>query len=250
MNRFFFIFCLSALTASGATVYGVGAKGGRFTPASPTIIFTAGGSYNNTVGQRLYTNGASVIPAKTLALLAITGQVSGGAQVTNVTGNGCAWVRIDSTNFNAGAMSISLFRTMTNAATPSGGQVCEFAALQTGCNMYLGLFTNVVTTGTSGSGAIVQSVKGTNATANPSLTLSALATKSGVAMAVSNVDQNGSAGTADEAGFVEDFDNGFNITAQGLYYFHAVNTTDNTPTVTQIAQQWAAIAVEIAVLPP
>jgi hypothetical protein len=215
----------------------------------PQIIFTAGGSYNNTIGQRLYTNSAAVIRKNTLALIAITGQVAGGATVTNVTGNGCAWVKVSDTNFNAGAMSFSLWRTMTNADTASAGQIVDFAAAQTGCNMYLGLFTNVVTSGTSGSGAVLQFIRGTNAIADPSITLAALKYKSAVMMALSNVDNNGNAGTP-ETVYVEDFDNGFNTTAQGLYYMHNLNTTDTTPTVTQTAQQWGGIAVEIGVLQP
>jgi hypothetical protein len=217
-----------------------------FGPPGTNITFSAGGSYNNTANQLTYTNGAAVIPANTLALLSVQGSTNATyCNPTNVTGNGCTWVKVGETNYNSGAMGISVWRTMTNATTASGSPIAAFARAQRGCNMYLALFTNVNVTGTSGSGAVVQFAASTNATANPVITLSALESdKSATYLAMGNVDQNGAAGVPEGSG-VEDFDNGYTTTSSGLYVCHTINTTDNTVGVTQGAQQWGAIAIEI-----
>jgi hypothetical protein len=214
---------------------------------SSNITFSAGGSFNNTANQLNYDCTTAVIPANTLAILAIVSSVaSSSAAPTNVTGNGCTWVQIDKTNYATAGMTLSVWRTMTNATTATGVQTAAHAATQRGCNMFLSLYTNVDITGANGAGAVVQFKTATNETQTVTVTLAALASsKSATYLAIGNTDNNGSYATPESPG-VEDFDNGYNTQASGLYVMHNINTTDNSVQADGAAAlNHAAIAIEI-----
>jgi hypothetical protein len=105
----------------------------------------------------------SVSPASNnLLLLTVTSRTaSGDPNVPTVTGNGLTWVEIDSQNYdNSGTQKkISLFRAL--GASPSSGTITiDYAGqTQTHCDWTLDQALGVDTTGTNGSGAIVQSAK-------------------------------------------------------------------------------------------
>jgi hypothetical protein len=147
---------------------------------------------------------------------------------------------------NWGLYRLSLFRSMTNAAPTATAIIANFGGqTQWGCNLRAVYWTNVNTSGTWGSGAIVQSAMTTNNTANPSVTLGALsgATNGVYCALINNV--NGYAADSIEAGWTQDIMNGFNTTATGQMNIYQGDANDNTPSITDGAQAWGGIAVEI-----
>jgi hypothetical protein len=106
-------------------------------------------------------------------------------------------------------------------------------------------FTNVNTSGTWGSGAVVQSVMTTNNTSNPSVTLAALSGSTNAVYCAFINNVNGYGATSIDAGWTQDIQNGFNTTATGQLNIYAIATSDNTPSITDGAQAWGSIAVEI-----
>lgn len=120
---------------------------------------TAGG--DNTLGGVASYTTASISPsANALVLLSVTKAVSTSTEPTTptVSGNGLTWVLVNASYYDNSSSSrrkIFLFRAM--GASPSAGAV----TVTNGENAYGGWtideFTGVDTSGTNGSGAIVQS---------------------------------------------------------------------------------------------
>lgn len=106
-------------------------------------------------------NTASISPtANSLILAAVTNFKSGTPDTPALSGNGLTWVQIGSpVNYdNAGTQqSLSLFRAM--GASPSTGAVTigYSGVTQLGTSWVISQFSGVDTSGTNGSGAIVQS---------------------------------------------------------------------------------------------
>lgn len=224
-------------------------KGAAVPPLSvgtPAIVFRQVGSNSTTTGNLNYsTTTSNTISANSLALVCVVSSLASAADPTNVSGNGLTWVKVTSTNYNSGGQRISLWRSLTNATTFSHVITAQFAANQTGCNLWACEFQNTDTTGSNGSGAVVQFGLATNNTANPSITLGAFNVngKNAGAAFFANV-ANGFSGTP-KANWVEDVDQGYNSPATGQYAEHRLATTDNAPSVTVGAQQWAGIALEV-----
>jgi hypothetical protein len=130
----------------------------------------------------VYTVPSSSPVANTLILLAVGARLSATAAINTptVSGFGATWVLVDSYNgFEGSTRSrIWLFRTMlgtgqtgTVTINPANGTTAW-----SGCGASLKEFTGVDTSGTNGSGAVVQSVTGAGPTADSgtiSLTLAA-----------------------------------------------------------------------------
>ena len=117
---------------------------------------------------------ASITPSgNKLILVTIFNQVSAGstANAPTLSGNGLTWVQIDSGLVGTSTeMRASLFRSM--GASPSTGSITiSFAGQeQLRCGWIVAEFGNVDTSGSSGSGAVVQSAAN-NATGVTSLTV-------------------------------------------------------------------------------
>lgn len=213
----------------------------------PPITFEALAVFNNTLNTTVYSNGVDIAFAPNkLVLVTVVSSLASWAKPTGIIAPGMTFTEVTSTNFNSAGGGISVWRAMTNATSPSGRVRVTFAGTQTGCNIRIVQFGNVDSTGANGANAVRQAAMATNAIANPTITLATLnpTGKSAVWMSVANVDANGNAGAA-ETDWVEDFDDGYGTPSTGLYTMYRLTTTDNTPTVTQGAQQWAAIAVEV-----
>lgn len=243
--KFFLILMLAGLTANAQQFVG------RLLPLPITsgsnITYSALGAYTNTAGQTAYTNTTAVINANSLALVVIVSSLAGAAAPTNVFGNNCTWVSVTNKAFGGGSGShgIYVYRTMTNATTATDTIKVQFAATRTGCIIYGMQFTNVAISGSNGADAVRQTLSVTNSTADPTLTLAALAgPRSAVVMALGNADSNGSAGTA-EAGYTEIMDNGYATPSTGMYIMYSAGLGDTTPLVTQGAQAYGAVALEI-----
>ena len=166
--------------------------------------------------------------------------------VPTLAGHGVQWVLIGTTNWGAGLFRLSLFRSMTNNTPTASAVVASFGGnSQIGCAM-MGLYlTNVVTTGNQGAGAVVQVVQTTNNSANPVVTLAALGAGAAI-VAVFGNNVNGFGATSIDAGWTQRVQNGFATPSTGQLTIYSTATSDNTPSITDGAQSWGGIAVEIA----
>lgn len=217
--------------------------------AATAIAYRVIGSNATTSASQTYaTTAANPINANSLVLCCVVSSLAAWAKPTGVSGCGLTWVEVTSTNYNGSAHGISLWRSMTNAATPSATVTATFANSQTGGNIWVEEFSNVDTSGVNGAGAIVQAVMKTNAIANPSLTLAAFGNAKNAGSAYFGNVANGFSGSP-EAGWTEQCDQGYNVPATGEYAMRQLLVTDTTPTVMVGAQQWAGIAVEVKVKP-
>lgn len=213
------------------------------------IAFRAIGSNASTVAASAYaTTAANTISQNTLALTFVVSSLASATDPTSVTGCGLTWTKVTSTNYNAGGQRISLWRSMTNATTPSGTITANFSGNQTGCNIRVVELSDVDTSGSGGSGAILQTVLATNATANPSITMAAFTGTRNAGVAFFANVANGFAGSP-KAGWTEDWDAGYNNPATGGYCEFKLLNSDNVPSTTVSAQQWAGVAVEVKVRP-
>ena len=111
---------------------------------------------------------ASITPsADQLILAAVTSSAASGIAAPTVTGNGLTWVQVASIALTDGFRMVTVFRSM--GAAPSAGAVTfDFGATtQVRCLWAISEFASVDTTGTNGSGAVVQSATNTAASGNP-----------------------------------------------------------------------------------
>lgn len=109
-------------------------------------------------------NTASISPTSyNLILLTVTNVKSSTPDTPTISGNGLTWVQIDTHVIDSVGTRRrqTLFRAM--GASPSAGAVTiDFAgATQTACSWVIDQFSGVDTSGTNGSGAVVQSAKTT-----------------------------------------------------------------------------------------
>lgn len=136
-------------------------------------------------------------------------------------------------------LATSTFTENTTITVPTGGP------LHTGRSTVELELTGMVTTGTNGSDAIVQAVTNSaDASANPSITMAAISNSRNAVFTFFTNNANPFGGTA-EAGWTEEFDNGYGTPTTGVYVMYRLTTTDNTPVVTASASDWAGIAIEI-----
>lgn len=204
------------------------------------------GQTNTTAAASTYTLATSNNPiANVICLVSVVNTKASAPDVPTLAGHGMTWVMVGTTNWG-GLYRLSLFRSMTNNTPTATACVASFGgASQTGCNMRGVYVTNVLTTGTYGSGAIVQTVQTTNSSANPSITLAALLGSTNAVYAAFANNVNGYGATSIDAGWTEDIQNGYNTPATGQLNIRALGTSDNTPSITDGAQAWGGIAVEI-----
>lgn len=115
---------------------------------------------------------------------------------------------------------------------------------QTGFFAILYGMTGAVTTGTNGADGIVQfPTTRADATANPSITMSAIGNSANAVIATFSNDVPTNFGGTPEAGWTQDADGGHDQAS--MYGVHRLTTTDNTATVTASSSDWAGIAFEI-----
>lgn len=132
-----------------------------------THLVTSGDEVDRTT----YTT-ASISPSSNNLVLALVyGALAGGSAAPTLSGNGLTWVQVDTQTFTN--RRVTLFRAM--GTSPSSGAVTiDFgAATQARCHWSIAEFGNVDTTGTNGSGAIVQSVTDSGTATSLTVTLAA-----------------------------------------------------------------------------
>jgi hypothetical protein len=136
-----FLFCLFSAVAHGALVATGLTSGGDSTCDGPTA------------------STASITPTSNSLVLAcvVTEIATGTAVLPTLTGNGLTWVQVATQLATSNLFRVTLFRA--SGASPSAGAVSiAISANQANCTWGIGEFTGQDTSGTSGSGAIVQSV--------------------------------------------------------------------------------------------
>lgn len=221
-------------------------------PTGVSILFQQLVYTNTTAAQTSYLTSNTVVHANCLVVAVVQDSISSetSAEIpSGVSGIGLSWTALTTTNISGSTSGgygqrVTVYTSMTNANTPSGAITVSFANAPTGASVYVCEFTNVATSST-----ILQSAKGSNTTANATITLSALTgTKNAVVVAFADRASAGNFATAADAGYVEDYDAGYSTPSSSLTVLHAIGTTDNTPAITS-SGAWCGIAFEIAVLP-
>ena len=187
---------------------------------------------------------SSVTPtADALVLLAVFGRVNN-TPPSGVTGNGLTWVMIDSSSTSALSLrNISLWRAL--GSSPSAGAITvTWVGTQTEKAWSVFEITGVDTSGTNGSGAIVQSVKnGDPANSNsPTLTLSAFGSANN--MAVGFFHHFANEVTTPGSGFTEIHDLQLSESAAGNQTEYKLNDTTVDASWATVSD-WLGIAVEV-----
>lgn len=189
---------------------------------------------------------ASISPAaNALILLWITNEHLAGtpAQVSSVTGCGLTWEKIDDVNYGSNCR-LSLYRAL--GASPSAGTVTiTYPTSEWSAIWSIEQITGVSTSGSNGSGAVLQSAQNSDGTAGSTLTVT-LAALAGGSMDVAgfsfNVNDSGMTPGADWTTLASP------QISRPLQILTAYNTTgDNTATAsTSSAGSRGGIAVEVS----
>lgn len=207
------------------------------------------GSFSTTDATSYTT--ASITPtANALVLLTVLSVQTGGPPVPTVTGNGLTWVEEESNlNTTTNNRRITIFRAM--GASPSTGTITiDFAGnTQARCIWSVSEYTGVDTSGTNGSGAIVQKTE-TSATpgnaTSVTLTLSAFSDTSN--MAYGAMWLFSAEDITNGSGFTSIYENSSGEGAQNMSTEYKLN--DNTVDWSWTSNvTYGAIALEIAVAP-
>lgn len=217
-------------------------------PAGGTqLVYAELGFTNTTANGSSYDTLQSYTPTANALVIAIVMTSDTVIPVTpTFTGNGLTWIVIGSTNSNTLTTQlnkITAFRAMGASPTATVG-TAAFSAAVTGCMIYVCEFRNADVT-CQGSDAIVQvAFNGGDASANPVVTLAALAGGGNNAVLGASGHDINPSGTA-EGSWTEDRDATYATPTTGLYVSHRTNTTDNTWGPTIGSSDWSAIAFEI-----
>jgi len=166
-----------------------------------------------------------------------------------VVGNGLTWDKILDVNFSPETSNflsnIALFRAM-GASPSAGGIVMTWPTTQTGASWAVSEFDGIDTSGTNGSGAIVQSASNTGTTETSlTVTLSAFGSANNATYGTFGSEASGSRTFTPGSGFTEIHDQagGFKQCVQTEW--RADNDTTVDVTISAAARGIAGIAIEI-----
>jgi hypothetical protein len=225
-------------------------------PANAAVscaVLTSGSDATNRVGTDPYVT-ASVTPtANALVLVAVVApyrsDTTAGNYTVTLTGNGLTYVQIDKQAIStAGSPShlLSLFRSM--GASPSAGTISITWAAADGSlsgSWIVAECTGVDTSGTNGSGAIVQSDKDVNV-GGTSLALSLAAFGSANNATFATFSLNANLAVTNEGGWTEladvALDDGTNDSAIQAQW---IASNDTSPSASWSAADSGGIAIEI-----
>lgn len=201
-------------------------------------------SGSDTVDRTTYTT-ASVTPtANALVLVAAYSRRNPGVDVSSISGNGLTWVKIASVTSTALTFRyISLWRAM--GASPSAGTIGITWAGQCN-NSAWSVFeiTGTDTSGTDGSGAIVQSGTSPDPSTGTSGTITLSAFGSTNNMGVGFFHHNADEATTPGSGFTEIHDIQISENTAGMNTEYKVN--DNTVDASWTTSiDWLGIAIEV-----
>ena len=169
-------------------------------PISVTVL-TSGGTSTDGAGPH---STASITPSANKLILAAIAYAATVPAAPTTSGNGLTWVAIDSQTYNSGFAGVTLFRAM--GATPSAGAMSfDFtgATNNLGASWVIFEAGGVDTSGTNGSGAVVQSAKGSGTDTTLTVTLGAFDALPNATVGVFGWDVNTDANLGVGTGFTE-----------------------------------------------
>lgn len=191
---------------------------------------------------------ASVSPGANRLILAVISTAAGSApNAPTATGNGLTWSQVATNNYVAGNRRVTVLRAM--GSSPSSGAITfDFAGqTQTSAVWSIVQLTNVNTSGSGGSGAIVQSstsTVGAGVSSVPAPTLSAFENAANFNVTIISGDISGT--VTPDGDFTELTDTNIgsgNVTMDVQY---AANQTTNTSTLsTTTSAGGGAISIEV-----
>lgn len=210
-------------------------------PSAVTLLV----STLNGAGGPVYASDSYTPPANTL-LLAFVAVNSSTASAPPLTGNGLTWVNIGFYTNATTSHRIAVYRAL--GASPTAGSVtATYTVSQGGCSIFVVSVTGASTSGTNGSGAIVQidgaSADGSTTAAVTLAPLAASGANAVIACVVDNILH--SSDNTPEAGWTELVETSLGSPNTGIQIVYRLNTTDNTVTTTASARSWVMAAVEI-----
>jgi hypothetical protein len=184
---------------------------------------------------------ATLLPGKLYFFIGITTGTTNPGTLSSTTQTWSSIVSIgDATR------RLQIFRCMpTTTVTGEAINLSSFGGGSTGYIVGLMEVSGVVTTGTNGADAIIQTVTaGPTTSANPSITMAAISSNRNSVIAIFGNNTNVFGG-AQEAGWNEDSDIGYNTPISGGYMMSRHLTTDNTPSITVSSTTWLGAAIEL-----
>lgn len=203
------------------------------------------GSQADTTNQASYSTSAAFTPtANALVLAAVVNNRVGGATTPTGSGNSLTYVSVGSQSFTSGQYLLTVFRAL--GASPTNGVfTADFGGTnQTGCAISVVQFTGVDTSGTNGSGAVVQFKVNTGTATTPfTVTLDPFGSVNNGAYVAFGA--SGTGGITHKTGWTELHDVSYTIPSTGLEtQWIATNDTacEGTPTA---GLDFGGLAIEI-----
>jgi len=171
---------------------------------------------------------------------------SGGTPATvSLAGTSQTWTQIGSALNISGDYRIQAFRWAATTSAGSGTINVTYTGTQDGGWMIVLKVTGADVTGTNGSNGIVQFANDAqNTDANPDITMSVIS-NSRNSVVCGFINNQNPFGGGPESSWTEYGEGGYNTPTTGGYTMYRTGTTDNTPTVTASASNWAGIAIEL-----
>lgn len=146
------------------------------TPAHAALSITGLAGATSSTDASAYTTASIDVAQNDLVILYVVNTKASSPTVpTGIVdnGGGLTWVKEDETaTFNGDKSIVSVWRAMTTTSNPAAGtQTINFGSTQTGCGWSIIKVSGADTTGTNGSGAVIQSVPGTLGSSGTSLSV-------------------------------------------------------------------------------
>lgn len=205
-----------------------------------SIITVSNLTSGNTLTQATSYNTNSISPsANRLIFLTVNSLFPSGVPNTpTVTGASMTWTQVQTETSDH--IRVTVFRALSSSPG-SGVLTIDFGGqTQHDINYSIDSFTNVDTSGTNGSGAVVQSAVGTGTSATPSVTLAALQNSSNVSFGALALEAGGVSITKG-SNFTELSNQ--NNSSTGLEVEYAANQT--VVNWTNPSNLYVAIAIEV-----
>ena len=219
----------------------------RFVVAGGGLTFTAKTMFSSTSNVSSFSTSSITPTANTLLLATVANSKATAADLPTLSGCGLTWVQVATVTWDTSSIKrVTLFRAL--GASPSAGALtADFGGVaQTGCHICVVEWGGVDTSGTNGSGAIVQSATNSGGSSSTSVTatLAALTGSiNGVYMSAAN--RTVPFGGTPDSGWLENQDTSHTSPNHGFSDIYSTATTDNTPSTAISADSFGAIAVEI-----
>lgn len=252
MRRIFYLMCFLALFGECQ------AASKRWIPYIPSastcyddLIFNRLAGTASTSGATSYATGSVTPMTNALVLVTVINSKASAPDTPTVSGNSLTYVQIDTVTFNTIASAterITLFRAL--GAVPTAGAVtADFAgATQTGCIISVVEFQDADTSGSNGSGAIVQHVTNSaDTTTNPTITYTTPTLPGTNALFFAYGDSvNSSSDSTPPSGFTEIEELAYATPSTGgAFMYRLLAPATTAVTATASSRSWGCVGVEV-----